>query len=215
MNLFSPDSKLIRFLNWVADVVFVNLLYLLCSLPILTIGPARAALLSVGRKWTKRQQSGGGDFFKAFLSGFRSAFPHWIPVLLSGLLLAFGIYIMCLNTLPAELLLWLLICPVTVLYLMIYSQFFMVEAHFTCSFLQSIKLSLLCALGHPLRSAAILVVQAVPLIVFLWQPMMFMDMSPLWFFLYFSIDGFMCANLCAKPFTRLLDRLGMEEPCEE
>ena len=212
MKLFSLDSKLIRFLNIVADVVFVNLLYLVCSLPLLTIGPARAALLSVGRKWAKREQSGGGDFIKAFLSGFRSAFLHWIPVLLSGALLAFGIYIMCLNSLPVELLLWFLICPVTVLYLMVYSQFFMLEAHFTCSFLQSIKLSLLSALAHPLRSAAVLVVQAVPLIVFLWQPVMFMDMSLMWFFVYFSIDGFMCANLCAKPFERLLDRLGEDEP---
>lgn len=215
MKIFSPDSMLIRFLSIVADVVFVNLLYLVCCIPILTIGPARAALLSVGRKWAKRVQSGGADFIKAFLGNFRSTFPHWIPVLLSGVLLVFGIWVTCLNELPMELLLWFLICPVTVLYLMMYSQFFMLEAHFTCTFMQCIKFNLLSALGHPLRSVAVLVIQAVPVLVFLWQPALFTDVSLLWFFVYFSLDGFMCANLLSKPFERLLERFGIEEPEEE
>ena len=46
-SAFSYDSKLMTILNNLADLIFVNLLFIICCIPIVTIGAARAALHKV------------------------------------------------------------------------------------------------------------------------------------------------------------------------
>ena len=44
MKLFNLDSPLMQFLNKVADLMWLNVLTLICCIPIVTVGPALTAL---------------------------------------------------------------------------------------------------------------------------------------------------------------------------
>ena len=46
-GLFAPDSRFMRYLNRLADLMILNLLFLLTSIPIFTIGASLTALYSV------------------------------------------------------------------------------------------------------------------------------------------------------------------------
>ncbi len=66
-GFFSPDSKLYRFMCRLTDMVKLNLLWILCSLPLVTVGAATIAASSISLKIADGQEGYiGRDFFKAF-----------------------------------------------------------------------------------------------------------------------------------------------------
>ena len=65
-RLFDTDNIVWRFLGRVADLVILNFLFLLCSIPIVTIGASWTALYSVTLKAVKNEES---YIAKGFLKG--------------------------------------------------------------------------------------------------------------------------------------------------
>ena len=47
MKLFSPDSKFMRAMSRLGDLLLLNLVFLLCCLPLVTVGAAQTALYTV------------------------------------------------------------------------------------------------------------------------------------------------------------------------
>ena len=66
-SLFNPDNPIFHFLSRIADIIFLNLLFLLCCIPIITIGPSISALYYCMLKIIrKRDSSITGMFFHSF-----------------------------------------------------------------------------------------------------------------------------------------------------
>lgn len=88
----SNESPVLAFLNKMADILILNLLFLVCSLPIITIGPALSAMYAV---CLRSIRYGDGyvvrGFFKSFAQNFKQSFAAWILTLLIGLLLVVDI----------------------------------------------------------------------------------------------------------------------------
>ena len=53
MKLFNPDSRIMIFLSRVADLVILNILWLVCCVPVVTIGASTTAMYHVIRHWQK------------------------------------------------------------------------------------------------------------------------------------------------------------------
>ena len=49
-RIFNMDNKFFTFMGRVADLIILNLLFLLCCIPIVTIGPAITAMYYVTMK---------------------------------------------------------------------------------------------------------------------------------------------------------------------
>lgn len=82
-GLFAPDSRFMRYLNRLADLMILNLLFLLTSIPIFTIGASLTALYSVCfRLGTDREGSTFRDYFAAFKENFRQATSLFLLLLL-------------------------------------------------------------------------------------------------------------------------------------
>ena len=88
MNLFSYDGPISRFLYLVADIVVLHLLWVLCSLPLVTMGAANTALYY---SCMKRIRTGEGHAWSNYLSAFRANFRQatilWLLLLAAGFLL--------------------------------------------------------------------------------------------------------------------------------
>ena len=91
--IFSPDSKLMGGLSLLADMIVVNCLYLLCCIPIFTIGAARVALYCVGMCWARRESAGVKKYISVFISSIKSTFALWATVLLCGVFLIAHFYL--------------------------------------------------------------------------------------------------------------------------
>lgn len=82
MRIFNIGGPLFQFLNKMADLCVLNLLFLFCCLPVVTIGAAATALYSVTIPMShEREGYIARSFFKAFRSNFKQATMIWIPSL--------------------------------------------------------------------------------------------------------------------------------------
>lgn len=81
-NIFDYDNSLMSTINKVADAVTLGVLWVVCSLPVFTIGAASAAFYYAYSKCIrKRQDYAWKTFFTSFKSNFRQATQIWFIVL--------------------------------------------------------------------------------------------------------------------------------------
>ena len=94
MNFLSYDNPFGRFLYLVGDVVTLHFLWLVCSLPLFTIGASTTALYY---SCMKRVRTDEGtvwrNFFHAFRQNFRQATILWLILLAVGGILALDLRI--------------------------------------------------------------------------------------------------------------------------
>lgn len=92
-NIFKLDSPFMKFLTLITNLVCLNVLWLLCCLPVVTAGAATVAMYYVIFLYiTKQDDTVTKPFFKAFKENFRVVTPIWILNLLIGLALAAEVF---------------------------------------------------------------------------------------------------------------------------
>ena len=118
-GLFNYDGPVVQIMNKIADCICLSLLWLLCSLPLVTVGAATTALYYAMNKCVRR--SGGGvwrTFWQGFFGNFKQSTALWLlQLLVYGVLLAgcYSAYLMCTNgILPVFLFYGSLILPAAV-----------------------------------------------------------------------------------------------------
>ena len=95
-NFFDPDGSIMKALSRVADLAILNVLWLICSLPIVTMGAATTALISVTLKMTDDKEGYlFRSYFKAFKRNFKQSTIGWLIILVALLILGADYYIMC------------------------------------------------------------------------------------------------------------------------
>ena len=94
-KLFSLDNPFWRSLNTVADMLILNLLYVACCLPVITVGAATSALYAVSMKLASKDEDiyVTRSFFRAFVSNFKQATLIWLIFLGIGAFLLYDLYL--------------------------------------------------------------------------------------------------------------------------
>ena len=93
-NLIDPDRPLMAFITKMAYSAYLNILWLICCLPIVTIGASTTALFYVTLKMAEDRDDGlTGMFFRAFRQNFLPATKLWLVLLGAGVFLAMDGYI--------------------------------------------------------------------------------------------------------------------------
>ena len=85
MNFNWTDNLVTRFLNRLADFVILNILWLVCSVPIITIGASTSALYAIMMKIVRNEEGYiVTAFIQAFKDNFRKSTVMWIVFLMFG-----------------------------------------------------------------------------------------------------------------------------------
>ena len=99
-RLFNPDSPIMQFLTRVADLVILNVLWLLFSLPVITLGASTTALY---RSLLTLIDGGGTStvllFWNAFRSEFKTATLLFLILLLPFAVVFLDLWILLFGTL--------------------------------------------------------------------------------------------------------------------
>lgn len=93
---FSPDSKFFVFCSRLTELVTLNLLWLICCLPIFTIGASTTAMLSSLYAWRAQEPCSGKVFFSHFRKNFGKATILWLAMVIFGAMLALD-YVLVAN----------------------------------------------------------------------------------------------------------------------
>ena len=92
---FDIDSPIMVALSRLADMFFLSVLWLVCCLPIITIGPSTAAMYYVALKWARKEDVKlSTAFFDAFKKNFKQGVALNLIFLVVGIVLALDYIIM-------------------------------------------------------------------------------------------------------------------------
>ena len=94
-NLFNPEGPVMDLINRIVLTVWLNILWVVFSIPIITVGASTTALFTVTLKMAKNEEgSVTSQFFNAFRSNFRFSTKVWGILLAVGVLLAADGYVL-------------------------------------------------------------------------------------------------------------------------
>lgn len=92
-GIFNYDNPVWRFIGKFFDIMVLNILWFICSIPIVTIGASTTAVYYVTMKLVRDEDSGTvKSFFKSFKENFRQSTLIWLILLVVGFILGFDIY---------------------------------------------------------------------------------------------------------------------------
>lgn len=205
MNLFFKyDSPIMMFLNRFSSLVVLNLLFLCTSIPIFTLGASLSALYDVVfRLDTDRESKIAVSYFRAFRANFRQSVPL-------GLLFLFLIGTSCANAgifsgkegiMGYALSVFSIVLLVNSLLVMGYV--FPLISQFDNTGYNTLKNSLLLAIGNLPRTLLMGIVNCFPWMLMLVNFYAFIQLSFLWLVLYFAAAAYFNSRVLMKVFEPL------------
>lgn len=154
-KLFRMDSPLMRFLTKIADLMVLNILFCVTSIPLITIGASWTALCSVTLKMVRDEEgSVSRSYFRSFRQNFRQATLLWLGVLVVLALLVLDIRVlngMAGGTAPGLLRVGVEI--LALLGIMVLQYLFPSLAKFEASLADTLKNACMMALAHLPKTA--------------------------------------------------------------
>ena len=161
MNIFRYDSPLMQFLSRAADLIWVNLLVLVCSIPVFTIGASLSAMENIIYKILHNEDVAvTREFFQAFAKNFKQATLVWLIILVVEGALGYDVYYSRqIGTNVSEAMLTVaVILFVLVFAMMLY--IFPLQSHYYNKTKDLFKNAAILVIVHPVRTIIMLVIQA-------------------------------------------------------
>ncbi|MGN0157977.1 MAG: YesL family protein [Brotaphodocola sp.] len=203
-NIFNYDNPVWRFIGKFFDVMILNILWTICSLPIVTIGASTTAVYYVTLRLVRDEEgtSTWRDFFKSFKENFKQATAIWLILLVVGAVLAGDLYIFTMvMTGSGKLRIGLLslFVGLAIIYAGIFTFVFPLQSRFYNPVKRTLFNAFFMSIRHFLNTVGILAIDiAIPFIAItmgtVLQPILFLFGFPLIAY----INSFLLAPIFAK-----------------
>lgn len=213
MKIFDLDSPLMNVLNKMADLMWLNILTLICCIPIVTVGAAFTSMHYVALKIVRNEESYiTRSFFKSFKTNFRQATLIWLLILLIAAVLGGDYYIITKSGIQFSSVLVILIMAAAVLVICTTLYVFPVLAKFDNTIMGTIRNAFIMSILQLPKTVVMFVMAFFPLIIYLVS----LRLIPIIFLFGFSLPAYASAMLYNKFFQKLEDQLVSEqEPAPE
>lgn len=218
-SIFNLDSPVMRFLSRLADLLLLNLLFILCSIPIVTIGASWTALQYVTLKIRADEDSYiAKSFFHSFKENFKQSTLIWLIYLAFGVILAvefmayFGIggadaaaAAEAVEASSSGRTMKILTMVAAVLWLMMFFWTFILQSRFYNKIGQTLKNAALLLFGQAPRSIGMsLIAMAIIIVPLRLNNQIVLSYLPLYWIMFgFSLQAFINAVL-TEPVVRSL-----------
>lgn len=199
-EIFSYENKVVQLLMKIADMAMLNVLYLLCCIPIFTIGAAQAGLYGGIRQLMRKDDDTScfRAYFRAFRNGFKQVTLTYLVYLLAMTLL--GILLLWVQFLAyagfGAAPIWMCVAAMGIL-AVLWSVIGPFHASFSCTTGQLLRNLLFVTMAYPLQSLLCGVVLYMPVVLLLVDIYSFLDLTVLWLLLYYAM-AFLLIHLLMK-----------------
>lgn len=169
MGFFSVDGKFYRFMQRLLDLLKINFLWLLCSLPIVTFGAATIAAYSVTLKMADETE---GYVARQFLKAFRANLKNGV---LLGILFLFCGYVVWLdfslfNQVPDNPIILLIAGIIAAfIFLLAFLYAFPLQARYENTLINTLKNSIDISIRYFVRTFSLILVIAVEIAIISWN----------------------------------------------
>lgn len=188
-GLFNLDSPIMQFLSRVGDIILLNLLTIVCSLPILTAGAALAALHKVCQDIVFETDCGiVKPFFQAFRGNFRQATLAWIGQLLVAATMLFDA-ILVVTYFHGNLVMYVLMVMLAVLLLGVCCYLTPLIARYSNTLRRHLTNAVVLTLAKLPRTLILEAVAALPVLLLVFSPDTFARTAVLWVILGIGVQA--------------------------
>ena len=204
MKIFNLDSPLMVFLGKVADLMIINILTIICCIPIFTIGPALTAAHYVCLKMVRKEDTYiVRSYFKSFKENFKQGTLIWLIILAALLILVGDYYIIAKSGLEFHKVLKIAIIVVGVVLILVMMMVFPTLAKFD----NTIKATLKNAFFMALLQLPKVVIMAVLYVAPLFIAAFYYQAVPVVMMLGISLPIFLSAMMYNKFFQKIEDNI--------
>lgn len=203
MRIFRFDSPLMRFFNRLADIVILNVLYVVCCLPVITAGAATTALYSCAMNLDEpNEEPVFRRFFRVFRSDFGKStalFGIWAAAM-AVVALNVWFYLVLLENVDG----WYRVLPMipTALVLLVSSYLFPLQAWVENSLWQLLKNAVSLTVVHLPTTVIITAINCIPVVILLFFTDVFLYLLAVWTLLAFAMIAYFNGYLLKKVFRK-------------
>ena len=209
MKLFNLDSPLMQFLNKVADLMWLNILTLICCIPVITVGPALTALHYMALKIARDEECYiTKDYFKSFKLNLRQGILIWLIEVVVIALLVGDFLILRYSTISFGQPMKIILAVVAVIVLFTFTFVYPVLSKFDNTVMRTIKNAFFIGILQFPKTILMMILSVVPAALFILAP----QIIPVVFLFGFSAPAWVSAKLYNKFFQKLEDKMnGVDE----
>ena len=207
MNLLNEDNIVHITLNKVGDIAISNLLFVLCSLPLITAGPALTALYHCTLRTVKGNNNGTvKTFFRVFKQNFLQSFIIWMGILIFGFILFLNTRFLLQTDSGYGKIFFYLSGAILGLLVIITLYVFPVIAAFSGTLINHLQNSFLFAFMHFPSTLVIAVISILPLYM-TYQDLKLLPLyACCWFFFGFGLTAYINSLLFYRMFKPYLEK---------
>lgn len=204
MRVFQFEGPLYRFLERAFDLVLLQLLWVICSLPVFTIGASTTALLTVTMRMARGEE---GYVFKGFLKAFQENFKK--STLLFGLFfaaIAWCIFMILVSMGSGNAFLQILEIPEAAIVCILVAALqyvFAIQARYENRVWQTAKNAVTLSLRFLPYTLILLSVAVVPILITAYVPSIYGVMLSLWLFGGSSLIALADSYILIRVFDKL------------
>lgn len=204
MKLFNLDGPLMTFLGKMADLMWLNVLTMLCCIPIITVGASLSALNYMALKIVRDEECYiTKGFFKAFKENFRQGTAIWAIFLVIIFILGGDYYIIFNQLAELSRVIRIGIMALTLLTVFTLLYVFPFQAKFANTVRRTITNAFIMSILQFPKTICMIVFYLVPpVLCYLVQ-----QVFPVCFLFCLSLPAFLSAKLYDKPFKKLEDQI--------
>ena len=166
MKLFNIESPLMRFFTKVGDLILLNFLWILCCLPVITIGASTTAMYSCLLN-RSIESSTVKRFFKSFASNLGQATILLLVEVVAFLLVYVNIRYYMIYLTESPIVMQVVLMIPSILILTVSSYIFPLQAHFANTIKQTLKNAALISIANFPISVLITAINLLPIIIIL------------------------------------------------
>lgn len=162
-GLFNYDNPVWRFIGKLGDLILLNILWIICSIPVFTIGASTTAVYYVTLKLVRDEDDSTiKSFFRSFKSNFKQATVIWLIMGAAGAVLAFDFWFFTTGQMPASGVLRTVLTAVSggmlLIYLFIFTYVFPLQSRFYNPVKRTMFNAFFMSIRHLLQTIGILVI---------------------------------------------------------
>ncbi|MCD7736404.1 MAG: DUF624 domain-containing protein [Lachnospiraceae bacterium] len=204
-GFFNMDNVVWRTLGRLADLMVLNLLFLLCCIPVFTIGASLTALNYVTLKIHDGEEGYiARSFFKSFRQNFKQATGMWLIELLVGIVLVLDIMILRSAEGTFATVLTVIILIVCVIYLMVFLYLFAILSRFDNTVKNTFKNSFIMAIADFPRTLAMLAITVAAVLISFYNITTITWALLIWILLVFALISYCNTYFLAAVFKKYM-----------
>lgn len=204
MNIFDINSPFVQFLGRMADMMWLNILTVVCCLPIITAGASLTAMNYMALKIVRNEDTYiTRGFFRSFKENFRQSTVIWCLFLLVGAVLGGDFYIIRIMDVEISNVIKIVIFVIGLLVLFTFMFVFPAQAKFANPIKRTIVNAFAMSVAQFPKTILMIVLYLLPYVLLLLSR----NMTPIVMLFGLSVPALLSAKLYNKFFLKLENQI--------